>query len=120
MHTVTKMCQFHKKFCSEIRVIFNWRRFLVEDWQIVITRFQDQKAFSTLQRPWYFGEGENGFVSYYAADASPVCLADIKEWYPLLCEEKRNVIDNMKKEPPQFAHTQIRVSCVCSAKTRLL
>lgn len=99
--------EFHNKFCCGIRVIFNWRRFFAEDWPINGRTLTSPHDLSSLRLPWYRNE-HGAFVNYNAADAIPLSLNDVQEWYQLLSPEEISTIERMKEEfvqgvcAPQF------------------
>jgi hypothetical protein len=98
---------FHQKFCCGIQVIFNWRRFFLENWPVTDVSLASPSDLSSLRLPWYRNEGGK-FVAFSDTNASPVALANVSEWYPLLPSNEIAKIAKMKDEyvrgvnAPQF------------------
>jgi hypothetical protein len=88
---------FHGKFCRDIRIGFNWRRFLLEGWSLRRVTLESPDDLSSLRLPWY-RNGAGGLVDFDTADASPLVLDCVKEWLPLLPSERVFTIEKMRDE----------------------
>ena len=88
---------FHGKFCSQIRVAFNWRKFFIEDSPIEVVTLSDVRIFGNLKLPWYLNSSSE-FVGYGVAGALPVVLGDVSKWIAHLPSDRRESIEKMRDE----------------------
>ncbi len=94
---VTTADIFHRKFCSNIRAQFNWRRFFTENWPVEVLVLEDKRTFDALWLPWCLN-ASNAFVSFNAPSASPVRLSDVAQWFEYLPSNMRATIQQFEGE----------------------
>ena len=78
MHSLKSLKDFTGRFRSQIRVQFNWKRFLAEGWQTTETLLTSTSDLEGCVLPWYLGlNGEE--TAYDRLGARPLRLLEISE-----------------------------------------
>jgi hypothetical protein len=80
--------KFAEKFRDEIRVGFNWERFLAEKWPIERVVIDSKSELNRCFTPWYIGNvGDQ--VAYDDPDSAPMSLADVPKAMELLSDSRK-------------------------------
>jgi len=85
--------QFEERFREDIRVGFNWDRFLAEKWpieQVTLVSYPDLAHCFT---PWYVGAVADE-VAYDDPLAAPMCLHDVPKAFEILSDERKGDIQD--------------------------
>lgn len=100
---------FAEKFGKDIRVGFNWDRFVKEGWHIESVKLTDRDALRHCFMPWYIGKmGEE--VAYDDPDAVPMCLIDVPKATHVLNDERQTDIhDYVRKFKTEGAPVEFSV-----------
>ena len=80
--------EFEATFRDDIRVGFNWERFLAERWPIERVTLTDRAALDRCSAPWYVVRaGES--VPYDDVHAFPMSLRDVPKAFEILSDERK-------------------------------
>jgi len=100
--------EFEDRFRDEIRVGFNWDRFLSERWPIERVALTTYADLGRCFAPWYVGKTGDE-VPYDDPDAVPMSLHDVPKAFEILGDVKRadiqEKIDELRKHPPVVEFT---------------
>src|SRR5215208_1103151 len=83
--------EFEQRFRDDIRVGFNWDRFLAERWLIELVTLVSHPDLGRCYAPWYVGAGADE-VSYDDPQAVPMCMHDIPKAFEILGDEHKAAI----------------------------
>ena len=84
--------KFEGDFRPGVQVRFNWDRLLSERWPISVVRVVDRSTLGLNATPWYLGS-EGKEVGWSAADARPICYAQIPEIVASLKDSRQKKIE---------------------------
>jgi hypothetical protein len=93
---------FAARFRDDIRVGFNWDRFLDESWPIELVTLNSPSALSRCFMPWYIGKTGDE-VAYDDPEAAPMSLDDVPKVKGILNDERladiREYVNSFKNYP---------------------
>jgi hypothetical protein len=94
--------EFEKKFRDDIRVGFNWDRFLAERWPIERIKLTSMEDLDRCFTPWYVGKGAEE-LPYDHPHAVPMSLHDVPKAFAILSDERKadiqEKIDILRRGP---------------------
>lgn len=94
--------QFAERFRDDIRVGFNWDRFLAESWPIEKVHLRSRTDLARCYVPWYIGKSGQE-VAYDHDEAVPMSLSDVPKAVTLLNAERK---EDIKKFLLEFAQSK--------------
>jgi len=89
--TTPTPAEFERRFRDDIRVGFNWDRFLSEKWPIELVTLVSHPDLCRCYTPWYVGAVADE-VAYDDPLAAPMRLHDVPKAFEILSDERKSDI----------------------------